>query len=179
MALFSNSTQPIKLHSFFFFVSLYMLLYIEAPTFFNFFLSCIWDVYMAQNYITVQPITLPEHCPYFMLSFTSGTATWRTNLPAGFITVMNDCSLVWDALWKVEHDEPFSFIKGLYDRLMNVTFEAFSWSFYSSHEQQYFSNVLSYLLEFKFYDSRLVQPFSSAYRWCMPRQSMEVYSACM
>lgn len=45
------------------------------------------------------------------LSFTGRTATWRNNLPAGFITVMNDCSLVSDTLGKVGHDEPFSFKK--------------------------------------------------------------------
>lgn len=50
-----------------------------------------------------QPIR-PESRPFLMFdgwSFTSSKPTYRNNLPAGFLTVMNDCSLVSATIWKV------------------------------------------------------------------------------
>lgn len=126
-------------------------------------------------------------------SFTSSTATCRTNLPAGFITVMNDCSLASATLGKVGHNEPFSLKKKkAYDRLMNVWgFQLMllsaavmkKWNMFLFIKQKTRGYCMLHTLHhvhlnFIVYDSRLVQRFSTAYRGWMATR-MKVCSACM
>lgn len=128
-------------------------------------------------------------------SFTSSTATCRNNLPAGFITVMNDCSLVSATLRQVGSDEPFSFKKkkGLWQaderyiwgfQLMLLSTAVTSeWNMFLFMRQNTRGYCMFHMLHhvhlnFMVYDSRLVQYFSAAYRGWRPT-SMKVCSTCM
>lgn len=125
-------------------------------------------------------------------SFTSSTATHRNNLPAGFITVMNDCSLVSATLGKVGHDESVSFKKSHVTAWWMLHFSSCSylqqlWTsatcffFIKQKTGAYcvFHMLHHICLNSMVYDSRLVQYVGEAYRGQMPRwTNMEVYSAC-